>query len=588
LFLTAAALAFGAESPWLRSLGLGIMAPGAGFILWIAGDPVHALIHAALAAAVMASFVAALIVWFATGNVIAPIMVWAMAAIAAAAMNHEEQWQDAPWAVTAAIMLLASAAAALMFLRRRMGLSGRRRDNVVLRQHVRLVETPEAAELTADDIALLRLLLDRALQPLDAFDGFDSIEQFQTSALRYQLSFAGYALSLFQHAHAPAFHGYLTTAQGNLIRKHTDPRVWGYWALENRWGNLNADPDPMGRDNVMFTGFVAAQIAAFESASGNEQFSAPGSLQFRQEGGPCFAHDLPGMVETLRRNIEASAFSLIACEPNWVFPLCNSIAFAAIAKQSPAIWEGLALRLLDAIDAEFLDPGGQLVACRSAYLGVALSGVGGAAVQALPCFFLNASLPALAERQWLLERNRFLPGGHLTRGRFWPVDTGNYGLTRASSYAATAAAAVEMGDAEAARALLDMLEKEHPAAVRQGVRHRAGVSLWAHAAELMARAGARDAFRTIMTGRPRQPSLAIAEAAYPAVLPARAISRGGALSCVLYPGGAPGPVEIGLSGLRPGGSYNSNGKPLTALPDGTVRLTLALEGRTELLVTPLD
>ena len=100
--------------------------------------------------------------------------------------------------------------------------------------------------------------------------------------------------------------------------------------------------------------------------------------------------------------------------------------------------------------------------------------------------------------------------------------------------------------------------------------------------------GARDAFRAIMTGRPRQPSPAIAEAAYPAVLPARAMSRGGALCCVLYPGGAPGLVEIGLSGLRPGGSYNSNGKPLTALPDGTARLTLALEGRTELLVTPLD
>ncbi len=581
------ALAMGAEYSWLRCLGLGLMAPGAGFLLWTGGDPVHALIHAALAAAALAAFGVALVVWFATGNVIAPAAVWVLAAIAAAAMNHKEQWTAAPWAVTAAILLLALAGPAMARLNRYRGLSVRRRDNAMLRQHVQLVVPPKAAELSPDDLALLGLLLDRALQPLDGFDGFDSIDQFQTSALRYQLNFAGYALALFQHVHAPAFHGYLTAAQSNLIHKQTDPRVWRYWALENRWGNFDPNPDPMGRDNVMFTGFVATQIAAFEAASGDGRFSAPGSLQFRRDDGQCFAHDLSGMVQTLRRNIEASAFSLIACEPNWIFPLCNSIAFAAIARQAPAVWEELAPRLRAAIDSEFLDATGQLVACRSVYLGAALTGVGGAAVQALPCFFLNASIPDLAERQWLLERNRILREGQFRRSRFWPVDTGNYGHTRASSYAATAAAAVEMGDAEMAHALLGRLAEERHAVLRQGVRHRPGVSLWAHAAEMMARAGKGGAFRAMMTGHPREPTPAIADAAYPAILPARAVSSNGGLSCVLYPGGAPGPVDIGLSGLRPGGSYDWNGNRLAALADGTARLTLALEGRTELIVTPI-
>ena len=59
-------------------------------------------------------------------------------------------------------------------------------------------------ELSAQDVKLMRFLLDRALQPLEAFDGFEWLDQFQTAAVRYQLNFIGYALSMAQaNASAP-------------------------------------------------------------------------------------------------------------------------------------------------------------------------------------------------------------------------------------------------------------------------------------------------------------------------------------------------------------------------------------------------
>jgi len=589
IFAAGSALSFGGYAPWQKSLGLGLMAPGGGFLLWAAGDYQHAALHAGMALASLLAFAVSLALWFATGNVIAPAGVWFVSAIAAAAMNHQVQWHAAPRALVAGLVSIMLGSLAFYLACWLRGTRIRRRSNALLVQDVEIPRQPRSEELSSSDIARLRLLLDRALQPVDMFDGFDSIDQFQTSALRYQLNFAGYALSLYQHVHVPAFRAYLCDAQRNLILKHRDSRVWGYWPLENAWGSFDRNADPMGRDNVMFTGFVATQIAAFESASGDRRFSQAGSLVFERRGRECFRHDLPDMVHTLCRNIETSRFGLIACEPNWIFPLCNSIAFAAIQYHDALRWEELAPQLSAAIDSDFLSADGQLIACRSSYVGFGIPLVGGAAVQSLPCFFLNATLPALARRQWLTERQRIYDGGRLRRSRFWPVDTGNYGFSRVSSYAATAAAAAEMGDQAMASELFALLDSEYPAANLKGASHRPGVSLWSHAAEVMARVSREGSFRKMMTGqRPvsSHPSPFVTSASYPAILPARAVAHEGRLECVVYPGDTRGLHEIGLAGLVPQREYHWHGGVFTADGQGTASLTLPVVGRTEFSVTP--
>lgn len=78
-----------------------------------------------------------------------------------------------------------------------------------------------------EDLATQRFLLDLALQPLDRFKGFTQLEQIGGSALRYQLNYICYSLSMAQYTRTPAFTGYLAEAQANTIRKMCDKRLWG-------------------------------------------------------------------------------------------------------------------------------------------------------------------------------------------------------------------------------------------------------------------------------------------------------------------------------------------------------------------------
>ena len=421
--------------------------------------------------------------------------------------------------------------------------------------------------------------------------------QFQTSAVRYQLNFMSYALSITQARHMPAFTGYLAQAQQNLILKQQDYRIWRYWQLENMWGNFRRLPDPIPHQNIMFTGFLAAQIAFYQAASGSTAHNAPGSLAFRHPSGDRYSYDLPGLVDVLMRGHRQSAFGLIACEPNWIYPLCNAIGTAAIraydGTSGTAHWAEIEAAFGHRLETEFISPRGRLVPARSSSTGLAVPPIGGAVMQAFPCLFLNATLPDIAERQWLLVRRRLERVGF--RRALWPIDVGNYRFSRASSFAATAAAAVELGDNDMAKRLLDGLDEACPMHVTAGVAHRANASLWAHAVEMMARAGAADALRSLASGRRQAaPGPFVKVAAYPDVLVARAFARNGALDAVLYPGRAPGVHALTIAGLSPGQAYRSNLEPdstiITAIiadrhGDTTIRVPLA--GRTVWQLRPV-
>src|SRR5258708_768359 len=91
-------------------------------------------------------------------------------------------------------------------------------------------------------------------------NGYDKVDQFQTSALRYQINHLGYGLGMLQCMYTPSFHGYLSQAQRNLIELYLDRRIWGYWLWESAWGHLNlTDPDPAAKDNIMLTGWFGIQ-----------------------------------------------------------------------------------------------------------------------------------------------------------------------------------------------------------------------------------------------------------------------------------------------------------------------------------------
>lgn len=482
-FCFAQALMLATSASHLQALAMGLILPGAGFLALSNNLNAIGFMPIALAIASMCLFGGALILWFGTGNAIAPILVWVLSALIAASMalhglpsmvtcgslRLNGFWLNGHWLINFMVAIGFCLTIILHFYRQIIGKKQRKQANLYLQftapsiaKSFAQTKNDKAKEFSLDDLKRMRFLLDRALQPTHNFDGFEWIDQFQTAAVRYQLNFLGYALSMAQATHLPAFGGYLDDAQRNLILKQTHHRVWKYWQLENLWGNCRNNADPIARDNIMYTGFCATQIALFQAASGSNNFAQKGSFSPTDSTGFYYQYDIGLLVKKLDAEFKRADFYLMACEPNWVYPLCNTIGAAAIKSVDKALWAAHNAAFTQKLEQEFIDYAGRIIPCRSSYTGMALPTIGGALPQALPCLFLNATMPEIALRQWLLLRKKLIKNHQLNRQEFWPIDTGNYGFSRAGAYAGTALAAIEFGDTKVAQLCLSALENEQP------------------------------------------------------------------------------------------------------------------------------
>lgn len=561
---------------------LGLTFPGAGFLQWAAGDQ---FLHASsLFGAAIALFMVALLLWFATGNVLAPAIAWAGLAWLAAHpdlvqldVRHGSAavW---PWLISPLVLSLAtvgwcrgvraaSSAPTPQFASCHLSAGGARSTTT---------------EMSQDNSKRLRLLLDRALQPVEKFNGFERRDQFQTAALRYQVNFMSYALAFAQARHAPAAYACFADAQDRLLTKIGDRRLWAYWGLENAWGNLRIGRDPVARQNIMYSGFTTLQMAL----GGGE------TLVLHASQSRVRSHGLDDLAELLAAQYRSSRYGLLDCEPNWIYPLCNLITMvgikAADARLGTNRWDRLAEPFLDALVREGRRDDGTFVAFRSSLTGLAPSAPGGIVMQAFPCLFLNALSPEMARYQWQLVRQRLDHGSW--KRLFWPIDVGNYGFSRASSYAATAAAAVEMGDEEVAKECLRRLDEECPSRELGGAIHRENASLWAHALELIARCNRPDGLRELTLRKidPSGPHLAAAP--YPDVIVAHAARRDRGLDLILDPGRADASPLLEFGGLMPERYYSTGlvGAPFVR-PDqqGRALLRIDLNVRTRITLDPV-
>ncbi len=479
-------ITFSASAP-LQAFGAGLAYPGGGFLLSAFDDGglrclgLPAWIgHLIAFLLTLAFFAASVIFWFGAGNIILPPLIWAFSAAISAWLAPPVYLQASTLQLYAAPVLLC-VTTALPFALTRLKPS---KPQPTPAQPVQSIPAP----LTFETLALSRFALDRALQPLDQFEGFQFVDQFQTAATRYQIAQNGYALSLL-NSRLPAFRGYLHQAQVNLILKQCDARIWRYWQYENAWGNFDLNPDPIARDNIMYTGFLAAQIAMFQAITGDMRFSRAGALQLTSEKHQ-FSHDQNSLIMALYRGWNTSEFTLMPCEPNWIYPLCNAIgASAAIAQdqqQGTNSWTGIASGFRNSLEQEFTAKDGRILPFRSSRTGIPSPHVGGAVAEAYPSLWWNSSFPDVAAQQWSIARNASIRNNNLKHTHFWKVDTGDYRLSRAASFAGFAAAAAEMGDAEARDLALAALESECPHEINNNSLMRRNASVFAHMTELIA------------------------------------------------------------------------------------------------------
>jgi len=560
---------------------LGLTFPGAGFLHWAATE--QAPYALGLFSAAIALFMLAVLLWFATGNVLAPVIAWVgLAWLAAypAVVQLEARHGVAkvwPWLIGPVLVLLATAG----WCRGARAAAVAKPHFAPCRMSARVAESTPTV-LSPENSKRVRLLLDRALQPIEKFDGFERRDQFQTAALRYQINFMSYALAFAQARHAPAAGACFAEAQDRLLSKIGDRRLWAYWGLENAWGNLRFSRDPVARQNIMYSGFTALQMAL----GGGE------TLILHASQGPVRAHGLDDLAELLATQYRTSRYGLLDCEPNWIYPLCNLITMvgikAADARLGTKQWDSLGDPFLEALVREGMRDDGTFIAFRSSLTGFAPPAPGGIVMQAFPCLFLNALSPEMARQQWLLVRQRL---DHSSWKRlFWPVDVGNYGFSRASSYAATAAAAVEMGDEEVASECLRRLDEECPSHELGGTIHRENASLWAHALELIARCNRPDGLRELTTRKTEQTGPHLAAAPYPDAIVMHAVRRDRGLDLILDPGRANASPLLEFGGLVPERHYRTGLAETSFVRSdhqGRALLRIDLNDRTRITLDPV-
>jgi hypothetical protein len=587
-------------APGLQAAGLGLWFPGAGFIACGGWSLLLLPLTAVL-------FFLALVAWFGSGMVIAPPIVWLGAAALAGLATGGAIWTPALFVVPALV-----AACGVLLRRRgeRTRAKGRavraEREAYVADAVARAVERAERAplgdrELSTADLASARYVLDRALQPVGELNGFDRVDQFQTSALRYQINHAGYALSELQCAYTPSFHGYLSQAQRNLIAQYVRRPIWSYWIYETAWGHLNfRNFDPIARDNIMLTGWFGIQVNLYMSSTGDRRYAEPGSLPFRLNERTRYDHDSHSLARSVFENFRASAFCLYPCEPNWVYPICNHYGLTSLLLYDRLFETSLVPRVRDrwlaSLDTEFTDESGGIVGLRSSLTGLRFPFPGGH----LPfATFTHCIDPERAWEMWAIARHDLertltkdasgearlaLPG----RG----FDFGNYRRGWGGTYAAIQAVAREFGDDEIARAAQRSLDRDGGRVDDRGVAHYDRMSNLSNLSAVLGQIRRRGDFRRAVTEGPPASVFEgplLSEARYPDVLVARAFSHGDDLELVLHPGAEPGKHTIGVERLRPNAKYLTRGaQELAFAADarGSATLDLELHGRTPLHIVP--
>ncbi|HEX8605333.1 MAG TPA: hypothetical protein VF774_21995 [Pseudoduganella sp.] len=582
--------------PAWQAAGLGLVFPGAGFLA-VGGwamllFPVTYLLYRA-----------ALFAWFGAGALAFPFLVWGLAAAGAAALSNGPIWPVAPYAAVALVFLRELG----QFRKKRKALAETlaRRDerNAYLAREVAAMaeraaahEVPGERELTPEQLASVRYLLDRALQPVGSLEGFTVVDQFQTSALRYQLNSTSYALSLAQCHYTPSFHGYLSLAQRNMIEQMLERRIWGYWRWERLWGKFSLKFDPADEENIMLTGFYALQVCLYMGNTGDMRYAQPGSLTFKYNDRISYKHDIHTIVASLNRNYAGEAFCLFPCEPNWVYTPCNFMGLKSLACYDRLFgtqhFNGIIGRFTEKLDSEFTMADGSVYALRSNLTGFAVPFPFGDDGRSM---FMSPIQEQAARVAWTMARHdlTYIEDGKLKiRLKGKGLDMGNYKPGHAGTLQNIMGGAREAGDYEVAETAQLMLDEMCKPEFKDGVLSYAcsnGTNVTIARNRLLRRGDWRSA---IMQGPPKSVLVGplLTGADYPDVLVAKAFSDGRNLELVMYPGRAPGPQRIGIERLAPHGEYTVQGaEGVTALradADGKASLVVHLEGRTAVTFEP--
>jgi hypothetical protein len=193
------------------------------------------------------------------------------------------------------------------------------------------------ALMSGDQLGHLRHFDSISRLPDNDWSGMLQRAPFQDdgATVRYQLAYAAIALALTHLHRLPAAPGLFKPVLERLIDKMLLPTVWTYWRdVSQGGGALNpyihreAEWDPVGRENIMYSGYVQSMVALYTYLFDDRRYEQPESIVF-ETGSPFwagsahrFAYDRTSLNENLYWQLVENGYLGIACQPNCVFQIC--------------------------------------------------------------------------------------------------------------------------------------------------------------------------------------------------------------------------------------------------------------------------
>lgn len=578
-------------SPSWNAFALGLMFPGAGFLY----D--GSILGAGLAVvALLVFFPGSFINWFGSGMISAPLGAWlGGAALSAWFVGSEPMTVLETVTPFAAMSVLVGWAVInrVSFWKDRA--QAKQYNEEFAKEVPMLKEIPAykpGPELSQMELAVTRHHLNKALQPLSQWEGYGltEVDQWQPRATRYQTYFDLWKIGQVAMIHTPSFLGYSRDAMRNLILKNLDKRIWDFWVWENLWGNFELNPDPIRRDNIMVTGFLANMIGVYQTLTGDKYFDQPGSMTYWWNDKTSYSYDYESIVGSLHRNYQRYDINWMPCEPGLVYSMCNNWGFTGVKMfdrlRGENKWEQIRARVEQSFEEEMLHPDGRICALMFTKAGLqapTLSSVVGECSSVMP---MIGVWPEKAERLWQVIRRKFLvtnPDGSVEI-KLVPLGWDKYYATNfyvgsqtpAMAEAILLSCAIQMGDTEVADAVSRHIDQkfgpEATAAIKLGERK----AIW---------------YDMVVRGLPEEimNGPVLAEAKFEEVQVARAVSDGKDLELVLRPAGEAVRARLDLGRLVPGSRYAVSGaieSEVTADSLGAASIVVDLHDRLEVRVTP--
>ncbi|KAF5625190.1 uncharacterized protein FTJAE_10087 [Fusarium tjaetaba] len=570
-----------------KAAALGLLFPGAGYIA--SGN----ILGCILLILTLALYPLVFLAWFGSGAIAIPLLLWIASIPGAYFATGRSVWEPAGKCAAAVLFGIFFFANRVSAAQRAKGVAHRETRNALLERSLEEIDAiyveappPGSRELGLSILRRIQHIIDAAQQDKNDWTWFTKIDQFQTSALRYQIYEMLYVLGTYQGIYTPNAHTYISDASCRLVEKAITQDVLGFWKWEKLLGHFSTDCDPVKKDNIMVTGFFLEGLMLYTANTQDERFCQPGSLPFQVTKDRVFHYDIHSIREAMMDQWKSNPFCLFPCEPNWTYIPCNFQGFIGsllydryfggneTALISPTFEESL--------NRNFTESSGSILPIRSELTGFTLPGLCGALTDLSNVMFTRATFPHISRRFWALFPKENIEFNRATgelkcvglRGAD-KIDSGTYRPDPYAMYGFVAQAASEYGDQELSEAAINIAYKAYgtvttPTGAIALPREDNGPSTTTKMTILRAELLHGGELEAVVTKVP-----------YPGVLVAKAYSHDSSdLDVVLYPSADSGRFSITVSRLRPGLKYKGLEETVVADDNGDAVLSVMVDGRT--------